>query len=61
MQQKTFHKIVGIFFSIAGLIHLMRIVMGWEAVLGTFVVPMWVSYCVVALAGFLAYQAFKTR
>ncbi|MDP3729420.1 MAG: hypothetical protein Q8R26_01525, partial [bacterium] len=61
MQQKTFNTIVGIFFSIGGLVHLARALMGWEVAIGTFVVPLWFSYVAVVFAGFLVYQAFKTR
>ena len=48
---------IGIFTVIAGL-HLLRALLGWEAVIGGWSVPGWVSWLALGVAGFLAYTAF---
>lgn len=59
MNQKTFSTVVGVIFSVIAILHLLRVVLGWNAVIGTFSVPMWLSWVAAVVAGFLAYSAFK--
>ena len=58
MNQKTFSTVVGVIFSVTAILHLLRAVLGWNAVLGTFSVPMWLSWVAIAVSAFLAYSAF---
>ncbi len=59
MNQKTFSTVVGAIFSVIAVLHLLRAVLGWSAVIGTFSVPMWLSWVAAVAAAFLAYSAFK--
>lgn len=59
MEQKTFLQVTGIIFAVIAVLHLMRLVLGWEVILGSFVVPMWASFVGVAVAAYLAYCAYK--
>lgn len=59
MNKKTFLTVVGVIFSVIAILHLLRAVLGWNAVIGTFSVPMWLSWVAVVVAAFLAYSAFK--
>ncbi len=59
MNQKTFSTVVGAIFSVIAILHLLRAVLGWNAVIGTFSVPMWFSWVAAVAAAFLAYSAFK--
>jgi hypothetical protein len=59
MKNKDFSLAAAIVFSFATIIHALRIINGWEAVIGGWAVPMWVSWLVVIIVGPLAYQGFK--
>lgn len=61
MNQKYFSNVTLIVFSLVALLHALRLVYGWSAVIGGWEVPMWFSYPAVVLAGYLAYSAFKLR
>lgn len=56
---KTLLQVVGTIFAIVGLIHLLRLLTGFQVVLGTWDVPMWVSVIGVLLPGYLSYNAFS--
>ena len=59
MSQKTFSAVVGIIFSVIAVLHLLRAVLGWQAVLGSFAVPLWLSWVAAVLATYLAYSALR--
>ena len=59
MNQKTFSTVVGVIFAVIAVMHLLRAVLGWNAVVGSFTVPMWLSWVAMVGAGFLAYSAFR--
>ncbi len=59
INRKTFSLVTGAIFSVVAVLHLLRAVLGWNVVIGTFSVPMWMSWIVVVMAGFMAYTAFR--
>ena len=59
MSQRTFSLTVATLFSLIGVLHLLRLVYGWEAVIGGWVVPMWISWPALLIAGFLAYEGVR--
>ncbi|HLD74358.1 MAG TPA: hypothetical protein VJB34_05605 [Bdellovibrionota bacterium] len=59
MNTKTYFLVSGIIFFLVFLLHVLRLVLGWEAVIGGCVVPMWASIGALFVAGFLTYSAFK--
>ena len=61
MNQKTFVTVSGSIFGVIAVMHLARIVQGWPAQIGTFEVPMWLSWVAMAVAGFLAVSAFRLK
>ncbi len=58
MGHKAFLGVSGTVFGIIALLHLARIIYGWPAQIGTFVVPTWVSWLSLVVAGYLAITAF---
>ena len=58
MKQKRFTKVAGVVFAIVAALHLLRLLVHWEATIGGWDVPMWVSGAALALSGYLAYSAF---
>lgn len=61
MNQKYFFNITLVVFSLIALLHALRLVYGWSAVIGGFEVPMWFSGLAVIFFSYLAYSAFKLR
>lgn len=59
MGQKTFTCTAGVVFVIVAVLHLLRILLGWDAVVGGWHAPLWLSWLALAFAGFLGYTAFK--
>ena len=59
MNQKTFSLVAGIIFLAIAVLHLTRILMGWEAVIAGWQVPVWVSWAGVVGAGYLGYQGVR--
>lgn len=49
---------VGIFTLVACL-HLLRILLGWEVIIGGVMIPMWASYVGLFLAGGLAVMLWR--
>jgi len=58
MSQKAFLGVSGTIFGIIAILHLARVMYGWPAQIGTFVVPTWVSWLSLLVAGYLALTAF---
>ena len=59
MSQRTFLGVSGTIFGIIAVLHLLRIMYGWPAQIGTFVVPTWLSWLSLLVAGYLAITAFS--
>ncbi len=59
MSSKTFLRIVGIIFAVGATVQLFRFVFGWNVVLGTWNVPVWLSLIIFAVLTYLSYTAFK--
>ncbi len=59
MSQRVFLKTAGAIFAVIGMLHVVRLLLGWEAVIGGWEVPGWVSWLAAALAGYLSATAFK--
>ena len=57
MKQKTFNQIASIIFAVLGAMHLLRLVLGWNANIAGWDVPTFLSIVVVIVAGYLAYTA----
>ena len=59
MTHKRFSLAAGSIFLLIFILHLLRIIMGWEGVIGSFVVPMWFSWVALLITGYLAYQGLR--
>ncbi|MAF79971.1 hypothetical protein CL629_02740 [bacterium] len=57
--KKIYYRATSIIFLIIAAGHLLRVVKGWEAIIGGVAIPMWFSWGAVALAGYLAYRGHK--
>ncbi len=59
MSQRAFNLVAGTVFLIVAMLHALRLLLGWEAVIGNWHVPRWVSWPALVLASFLAWTAFR--
>jgi hypothetical protein len=60
MTQKMFCLTAGIIFLIISFLHLLRIAFGGEAVVEGWIVPMWLSWVALIIAGYLGYEGLKS-
>jgi len=58
MTQRTFSLVTAVLFSLIALLHAVRLLRGWQVILGGAVMPLWISWIGLAIAGYLAYQGF---
>ena len=58
VREKSYLLIVGAVFALITLEHLARVLFGYEAVLGDWTVPVWLSWLGVAIAAYLSYMSF---
>lgn len=59
MTQRTYSLVTGIIFSLVAFLHVLRLLRGWNVVIGDLSVPVWTSWIGLAIAGYLAYEGFK--
>ena len=59
MSEKVFTRVAAVVFSLVALLHLARLVLGWEAVIGGWSVPIWFSWVALGLSGLLASAAIR--
>lgn len=59
MDQKTFTAIAGTLFFVIALLHLARIVAGWDAIFNGVAIPLWVSLLGLIVASSLAYSGLR--
>ena len=58
MNRRSYCLATAIVFLVVGVVHLLRIVLGWEAAIGGWAVPMWVSWLALIASAVLAYFGF---
>jgi len=61
MSHKTYAVATGIIFLLIALLHLLRLLYGWEAIIAGWSVPSWVSVVALIVTGYLAYEGFRLR
>jgi hypothetical protein len=62
MNRKSYLLATAIVFSVIGLLHLLRIILGWEAAIAGWTVPMWLSWlALIVSAAFASLPASPTR
>jgi hypothetical protein len=61
MNQNSYSIATGIIFLLIGLLHLLRVLYGWDAIVAGWSVPIWISWVALVVAGYLAYEGFRLR
>ena len=58
MNRNAYFFLTAMIFSVVGFVHLVRIVLAWDAAIGGWSVPMWVSWLALVVSAALAYFGF---
>ena len=61
MTQQFFNRVAGGIFLIVAFLHALRLVFHWEAAIGGWHVPFWVSGLALAVSGILSCVAFTRK
>ena len=59
MDQKQFSLVAGVIFAAVTLLHICRVALGWQVVIGEHSVPMWFSWIAIIVVGGLSYTALR--
>lgn len=59
MNRRLYCTITGIIFIAIALLHLLRLVNGWKVVIGASMVPDWISWIALIVAGYLGYEGIR--
>ena len=59
MNLKNFALLAAVIFAIVALVHLVRVIMGWQIVIDSCTVPMWPSWIALVIAAGLSYLGFS--
>ena len=59
MNNNTYRKTAGTVFTVIAVLHALRILYGWEAMIGGWSVPMWLSWASIVFAGWLSWSGLK--
>jgi len=56
---KPFTVIAIVVFALVSILHLVRFLLGWEVIVNTVVIPMWLSLLGFVIAGGLAFMLWR--
>jgi len=59
--RKTYYQVTSLVFLIVAVLHAMRILYSWDAVIAGVTVPLWASWAAVLIAGYLSYRGFTWK
>jgi len=61
MTQKQFNLVTGTIFAVIAVLHLLRLIYHWNALIANRPVPLGASVVALLVAGYLAWQGFRLR
>ena len=59
MDRQTYYYSVSAIFAVIALMHLLRIYNGWDAQIGDLMIPLWISWAALFIAGYLAVRGWQ--
>ena len=59
MSYRCYALATGVIFLVIAVLHLLRVIFGWDATIARAAVPKWVSWIALLIAGYLAYEGFR--
>ena len=61
LNRKTYMTVTATLFIVVAIMHLLRIILGWQVEIGGLSIPFWVSWLGVLVAGALAYFGYTQK
>lgn len=61
MSQKTYNNFTGLIFLMVLIMHLLRVLKGWDVAIGDYSVPVWASWVGIVVAATLSYHGLRKR
>jgi hypothetical protein len=61
LNRKTYITVTATLFIVVAIMHLLRIILGWQVEIGGLSIPFWVSWLGVLVAGALAYFGYTQK
>ncbi|HEY4504840.1 MAG TPA: hypothetical protein VJI73_03650 [Candidatus Paceibacterota bacterium] len=61
MNNKAYIGLTSLIFLIIAILHSARLLYGWPAEIGSFKVPIWISWLTIMISGYLSWSGFKLR
>ena len=55
---QQFHWLIGTIFGLVAILHLSRLIFGWQLTIGTWMAPYWLNALGAVVAGILSYTSF---
>ncbi len=59
LSSKMFYKVTAVAFAVVGLVHLLRVVMGWSFIIAGWDFPAWLSLFAAVVLAYLSFNALK--
>ena len=59
MTVRSYAFVSSIIFLLVAVMHLLRLVLQWQVMIGDWSFPMWASILAIVVAGFLSYAGFR--
>lgn len=59
MSNHIFRKVAGGVFTAVAVVHALRLLFDWEVLIGSWFMPVWLSWVALPLIGWLAYSGLK--
>ena len=56
---KPFTVMAIVLFALISLVHLLRLILGWEMTINSVAIPMWISPPALIIAAFLAFMLWR--
>lgn len=61
MDQHTYTRLTGVIFLLIAVLHLLRILYRWGAVIGGWSVPLWLSWVALIIGAYLAWWGLSRK
>lgn len=61
LSAKIYTRVSGVIFLAIAVLHAVRLVRDWEAVIGGWSVPIWLSWVALVVAGYLAWVGLREK
>jgi hypothetical protein len=59
MTVQSYAAATSIIFLLVGVLHLVRVVLQWDVMIGTWHFPIWASVVAIIVAGFLSFAGYR--